>query len=394
MRWWVGVAAIALAGGAALAQEAHQGPPPPEVHFAGAQAMPFELYRSTRIVLDATVNGHPTDLILDSGAGMSALDSAYAASIGITGGTPIEARGVGGTQEARIVSGVTLSVGPMTLSNATVILLDLSNIARAVGRPINGIVGRDAFEASVVQIDFTRREISFTPHEVFEPTADAVKLPLTMRNGLRELPISVNGAPPIPADLDLGNAGSLDLPKAYWQADPVIAALPSAAWQGGGVGGGSEHRLVTIPSLTIAGQRFERVPGELIQDDTSPISQMAIVGIDVLQRFRLALDFANSAAYLAPDPVQAGKPLPRNRVGLRARLVAQGLQVDFVSAGSPAAQAGWKTGDVIVAIDGRPVDAQFYRSPGSDWNALPAGTRLDLVRADGAHLPVTLADFF
>ena len=50
------------------------------------------------------------------------------------------------------------------------------------------------------------------------------------------------------------------------------------------------------------------------------------------------------------------------------------------------------SGDEIVAVDSRRVDAAYYERP--DWSRGPAGTRVVLERADGSRIAVTLADYY
>jgi membrane-associated protease RseP (regulator of RpoE activity) len=178
-----------------------------------------------------------------------------------------------------------------------------------------------------------------------------------------------------------------------WKNDAELAGLKSARTRAGGVGGLSDKRLATLPSVTVAGQTFESVPAlfNTVPDDL-PVTG-ANIGIDMLQRFRLAVDFTGDTLYLTPTPAIA-RPLPKDRIGMRLELAGNALKVVYVSPDGPAAAAGWKQGDTITAIDGMKVSPDFYRSRYASFTRLAAGTRLDLVRGDGTHLPVVLTDFF
>jgi hypothetical protein len=53
-----------------------------------------------------------------------------------------------------LASGVTLSAGALHLSNLSVLVVDMSPVARGVGRSIPVVLGGDAFKAGIVAIDF------------------------------------------------------------------------------------------------------------------------------------------------------------------------------------------------------------------------------------------------
>ncbi len=148
-----------------------------------------------------------------------------------------------------------------------------------------------------------------------------------------------------------------------------------------------------LPSVTVAGQKFERVPALLNLSDTDLPERGANIGIDMLQRFRLAIDFTGDTLWLTPSR-SFGQPLPKDRLGMRWELAGDLFKVMFVSPGSPAAAAGWKQGDTIRSVGGVAAGPDYYRSRYARMSALPAGTRVDLARGDGTKVPVVLKDYF
>ena len=79
-------------------------------------AVPFELFRDNRIILNGRINGMDTPMILDSGAGVTTIDRDFARQIGLKKGMSISAQGVGGVQQAELVQDVTVEVGNLKLS--------------------------------------------------------------------------------------------------------------------------------------------------------------------------------------------------------------------------------------------------------------------------------------
>jgi hypothetical protein len=358
-----------------------------------ADAMPFELFRGTRIFLQGRINGHPAVMMLDSGASSTHLSARFAEGIGLPRGRAVKTRGTGGEVESREVPGVTVEVGPLSFGGPMVVL-DLSQVERAIGRPIDAILGMEAFRAGIVDIDFPGRTIRFAPAAGFVPPAGAVAVPILEAEGRRTISISVNGGPPIQADLDLGNGSSLMLSRHYWQGQADIAALPFVQTSAGGVGGRVPKRMVTLPQVSVAGHAFRAVPTLLNEGANDLPVTGGNIGIDLLQRFRLLFHYGRMTLYVVPNPAAIASPLPKNRTGLRLELHGQRLRVAEVMPGSPAAEAGWRVGDEIVSVNGRSVDERFWFREDARFAVLPAGTHIELVRADGTALPVTLRDFY
>lgn len=385
-----GAGIIALVGAVALANPGHPSISAPTVTFsAEQQILPFELYRGNRIIAQARINGHDTPIMLDTGAGATTVDRAFARSIGLPEGMKIKAQGTGGVTEAELVSGVTLQLGGMRFEKMTVAVIDLQPVARGIGRPINVILGREFFNSAVVSIDWAASTLKVISPKSFTPPRDAVAIPLGTMGPFHTVPVSVAGGPEITAMLDVGNGGTVSLPRAYWEKRADLASLPYAEGRGGGVGGLHRLRAVTLPEVAFGGRKFANVPATLGEADQHEANRSANVGIGMLKPFRVTLDLGRSRLYLAPG-VEAD--WLRDRSGARVDLLGDRLKVVFVSPAGPAARAGLQLGDEIVAVDGQQVDAHYYDR--ADWSRGLVGRAVLLKRADGSEATVTLADYY
>lgn len=328
--------------------------------------------------------------MLDTGASMTTLDRAYARSIGLPPGTKVEARGAGGVVQAESVPNVTLEVGGMRFEKMTVAVMDLQPVSRGIGRPINVVLGREFFNAAVISMDWAASTLTIARPQSFQPPKGATIVDLGKTGPFNTVPVSVAGGASITALLDVGNGGSVILPANYWKQRPELAALRCAESQVGGVGGMHGVRSVTLPSVSFGGQSFAQVPATLSEkSESGHATEMPNVGIGMLKPFRVSLDLGRSRLYLSP----AGQPVfPRDRAGVRTELHGDRLKIVFASPTGPAARAGLKIGDEIVAVDGRAVDANYYSA--RDWTRGPSGTKVLLKRSDGSTATVTLADYF
>ena len=78
---------------------------------------------------------------------------------------------------------------------------------------------------------------------------------------------------------------------------------------------------------------------------------MANVGIGLLKQFHVDLDLGRDRIYLAPR--KDAPPFDRDRWGTRLDLIGDRLKIGFISPQGPAAAAGLKEGDEIVAVSKR-----------------------------------------
>jgi len=354
--------------------------------------VPFELFRENRIMLNGRIAGKDTAMILDSGAGVTVVDTDYAKTIGLKKGQQIMAEGVGGKQAAELVQDVTVEVGNLKLTGVTVAVIDLDAVEKAIGRPIPVILGRELFMSSVVGIDFDRELLTLSPSKNFAAPAGATQVKLKPDGTLHYFPISVDGLAPVDAALDLGNGGAISLSKEYHDSVPEIGKLPYAIGYGGGVGGLHETKRVTLPTVTIAGYTFGNVPADLGALKDGPYEDRANAGIQMFKPFYLTLDLGNDRMWLKPT----GKApvFTKDRAGVFAMLEGDHLNVLHVSPGSPADRAGLKKGDKLTSIAGERVGPGFYSSAASNWSREEIGREIVIVKSDGQTVKVTLADYY
>ena len=378
---------VALSG-AAIAQNSH--PAAPTASFHNRPPIAFDLFRGHRIFFTGAVNGADTAMMLDSGASSTVLDDDFAAKIGLTKGNAISVQGASGEVPGRMERTTTIKVGALTLNGADVLVIDLDPVARAIGRPIPVVLGRDAMKASVMTIDFPARTIAFTDRANAAPPVGAARIALQDGDHLRTVPIAIGGDQPIQATLDIGNGGSLLLSNQYWKDKPALASLRYAETQTGGVGGLKTARRVVLPEISFAGQKLTNVPAVLNTDPEALPTEGGNVGIELLKPFVVTIDDTGGVMYL--KATGNTHEFHRERAGIRTELRGDRLKVAYVSPDGPGAAAGLRQGDEIIAIDGARVGPEYYQR--EEWTRGAAGRKVRLTRADGSDLTVTLADYY
>jgi len=255
-----------------------------------AAAEPLKFYNG-RLFIPATVNGVDTEALLDSGAEGTIVDPALAAMARFAAGTPQVIKGSAGSEQARIVEGVTLNALGVELHPEAVVVLDLSDLSsRLIKRPTRAIVGRELFDAARLRIDINGGTISGVDKGATPP---GPKLPLTTHAGIEGIPVRANGIA-AQAEFDLGNGSdvmiSRDLVKKLH-----LRILGRRA--GGGIGGSIQRDYVRLGTLEIAGRKFRNVTANI---DDQPNHNDMNVGTSVLKNFLITTDFKDRAVWLAP----------------------------------------------------------------------------------------------
>jgi hypothetical protein len=248
-------------------------------------------FHNGRLFIPARINGVETEALLDSGAEATLVDPGLAAKAKLPEGTPQVMKGSGGTAEAHIVEGVTVSALGVELHPEAVVVLDMADLStRLIKRPTQAIVGRELFDAARLRIDIGRRDIAVVAKEAVPPGR---KLPLTAHAGIEGVPVLANGVK-AQAEFDLGNGSdvmvSRDLAK-------KLKLKFIGKKSGGGIGGVLTRDLVKIKTLQVAGARFSDVTAAV---DDQPSHNDLNIGTAILKHFLITTDFKDRAVWLEP----------------------------------------------------------------------------------------------
>lgn len=358
---------------------------------------PIELFMERYIVLRGAVNGVPADILLDSGAGMTVLDEAFARTAGLTAEGAIAAQGTGGRTEAGLVGGVTLTVGELEIGPLSAAVLDLSTVAKRMGRALPAILGKELFHAVGVDLDYPNSRIRFHDPAALDGGAAGRRLALLpAEDGHKSVMMTIEGGDPVVVGLDTGQGGELTIFRHYAEARGLLEGRPLSERLGAGVGGVTKGKIGTLRAVTLAGYELREVPVSFhtadVQGAFDTQRQAGNLGAGILRRFRVLFDYPHDCLWLEPGPELAA-PFPKEKTGLGLEWADGALTVVFVAPGSPAAAAGWQAGDRVTALDGAPVSPDWWRTL-SRWSRAPSGTAVTLTLADGTVRSLTLKEHY
>jgi predicted aspartyl protease len=359
------------------------------------------LYADNLLFTEVSVAGGPPVLfVIDSGAGATVLDSAFAESLGVRGEASVPGMGGGGVRPATLATLPRLEVAGLALEPQTGAVLPLASMIETIADlRARGILGFDFLSHFVTRIDYAAGRVTFwDPDSFAASTAAGATVEAPLANNLFSLPAAIDRGCAGTFLLDTGAASSL-LSRAFAARCGLLerAGVTTSAY---GIAGEERSRLMRLDSLTVAGSTIPR-PAVGVQLEsgsaflTGPLAGLR--GNNVLERFALTLDYRRQRVTFEKGPY-FDHPRPPDRSGVvlgrdaRRRVIVRGVAV-----GSPAARAGVRVGDVVETIDGRPV---------ADWGPLyrvrevfrgETGRTVRLLIARGSErreVRVGLADYF
>lgn len=361
--------------------------------------LPIDLYLDRYVYLRGTLQGEPTDIVLDSGAGATVIDDAFARRLGIASTGEIEAKGVGGKQGARTLRGVDLQLGALTLRGLRGVAIDLSGVGTMLGRAMPVILGKEVFHELIVDIDYPNRRIAFHRRDSFTYRGEgrAARL-LAGQDGHRAIEATIEDGPVGRFTVDTGSGGTLDLFAHFTQAHRLLdGRKPTSQTQSGGVGGKILTTTGTLRALSLAGYRLRDVPVGFAAPKVGVFASTDVdgnLGAGVFRRFRMVFDYSRDTVHLEPGADWDTAPFRRDRLGVSFERDGDALRVCFVAPGSPAAQAGVQVGEKFSALGDEPLDLERWRQQLARFADVAPGTERVLRRTDGSELRLVAHEFY
>ncbi len=362
--------------------------------------LPLSVHRTGHVFVATKVGGTEVEGMLDTAAAMTTIDTGFAKAHGIDLGDAVSASGVGGTASAHLARGVTIEVGALKFRPPTVAVVDLAAVAKDLGRDLSLVIGRELFDAAVVEIDYAGARVAFDdPGRERTPLSHVLPL-FPADQGTPAIEVSVEGRPHVRVQVDIGSNDTLKLFRSYVESANLLAGRSKVSTRlSGGVGGMAPVKEATLEKIVIGGLEVRGVPALFVEGGpadrgTSTRGSSKVdgrIGSGILQRFRVVVDVPHGRLELEPT-AETARPFPKNRLGLQSVLQSNALEVVHVAAGSPAEAAGWHAGDRVTEFGGRSVDGACW-SAWIDCIGQPAGTVVVLRDGEGKERKVTLAEY-
>jgi predicted aspartyl protease len=252
-----------------------------------------------------------------------------------------------------------VEIGTLTLARCGFILIPDNLFHNIFGETIDGMLGTNVLTNLAMLIDNEKAEITFWKsgnvtdlQRIAVGMGKAAPLPLIPREELMTLPVRFNGQTEN-LTIDTGAQGT-SVPAEFARR----LALPPAKQSLKETSLYSTVTLETINVGTVAvgDNVLKDVPIHYSKEQIPRLS--SVLGMDVVSKFRVLLDFPQKRLYLQPVQSKTETSAPRVGIGLNMNLTKdKKIIVKEVTAGAPADEAGMKVGDEIVAINGKSVSS-------------------------------------
>lgn len=330
----------------------------------GSVKVPFDLYWDG-ILLQARINNsRPIWLALDTGANINIINQRVFDRLALSPKGDANLTGGGGTAKGEFAENATISLPGVEAYRQPIASAPLDAMS-LVGREVEGLIGTPFLMNFVVEIDYEHEVLTFHDPKAYNLADEPDAIPMEGRGGFPyvEAELSINGRDKITDKfmLDTGSNRIFHLNRPFAESHKILGLLPkgsTAEGVGEGIGGRLKFTEARIHSIRVGKYTMTR-PVVSISQDTEGFGAgpaAGVIGGEMLRRFTLVLDYSTSRMLLRPN-AGFSEPYEVDMSGLELVTKPDDFKtiiIKGVLAGYPAANAGLREGDEIVAINGRP----------------------------------------
>ncbi|MCP4706968.1 MAG: PDZ domain-containing protein, partial [candidate division Zixibacteria bacterium] len=345
------------------------------------------------IFIPVTVGCKERLWFLDTGAGISVIDSTFASELGLAFEGELAGQGVGNTVSFSFVKLPPMSLKGIEFDEQTIGSLNIQSLLQKAGLEAVGILGFDFISRFVIKVDYANKTLSFYDPETFEYDGSGIIIDAPLVGNNMTVKATVDGKYTGNWQLDLGAGGnSFHYPFAKANGFNKLDGIDRISL---GAGGEMRSRGVLFNDFEIGGLKVNDlvfgIPQATKAGGFGGGDLIGNIGNSFLRHFTLYLDY-NKQKLIVEKGGQFDHVFPLGKSGLQIMFDDNNnYEVICVSSNTPAENSGFKKGDILVSING--IDINNFSGLESIINIMkkPVGTKYSiLIYRDGAEKKLTM----
>ena len=274
--------------------------------------IPIEFNGKHIFIKVKTGAGDSLRFIFDTGSTGISIDSGAAKNAGIdmVNRKAVTVNGSGGAKGYMMAMHQKLKMNTVELTDVNLVLVDFSSLSASIGSRLDGIIGYDILKKYVTQIDFENKKILLYNRIESADTTGYTGIPFEFSKSILipRFPISItlaNGESFTGKVMfDTGNAFTLIVSTPFAKYHNFSNKLGETSFTGGiGANAVTKDQLATINALSFNGFSFGKMGIRLTVNDAAEARDgyLGILGIEIIKRFNVILDYANRKIHLKPN---------------------------------------------------------------------------------------------
>jgi len=323
--------------------------------------IPFEFNGKHLFIKVKTGQRDSLRFIFDTGSTGISIDSTAAKNAGLdlSSKKAVNVNGSGGAKGYMMALHQNLQLNSVELKDVNLVLVNFSSLSASVGSRLDGIIGYDILKKYVTQLDFEHKKILLYDRIPSADTTGYTGIPFEFSKNILipRFPISItlaNGESfKGKVMFDTGNAFTLIVSTPFAKYHNFNSKLGETSFAGGiGANAVTKDQLATINAMSFNGFQFGKMGIRLTVNEAAEARDgyLGILGIEVIKRFNVILDYANKKIYLKPNAAYNSEFklekaqqnftndsyafLEKNRTKSGIKVTASGLQYKILKQGS------------------------------------------------------------
>jgi predicted aspartyl protease len=345
--------------------------------------VPFKVLSGGVVILRAQVNQYEDTMnfILDTGSGNISLDSLTCVRLNIPlAESDRTIRGIGGIRKVKFLNHASLKLKGLQVDSLNFHVNDYDILSTVYGIKIDGIIGFAFLNRYIVRLDYDslRMEV-FSQGEFKYKRGGFIVRPIMTSIPIQTLKFRDERKMQNKFYFDTGAGLCFLLSEEFVRDSAVMRKRKPVplVTQAEGLGGKMEMKLTTVKEIQVGPYRFKNVPTYIFEDKFNVTSYPflgGLIGNDILRRFNVVLNYQKREINMIPNS-HYNDAFDYAYTGLGVYFIENKVLVDDVVPDSPGEKAGFKSGDVILAINDNysnniQVYKQMMQDPGEKLRVL------------------------